>query len=222
MPDIKAVLFDLDGTLLDTAQDLISALHSLLQSLPSHHSKLLGTPDELRTAAGRGCKGLIKTGLNIDDNDERYPALAEQLLNHYETHLLDTTNFFPGIPELLDHLDQYQIPWGIVTNKPGRYTQIIADELKLTDRAKCIISGDSLTHRKPHPEPILHACQILQTSPQECLYVGDTYVDVLASQAAGSPLLVALYGYISELDDPKSWNAAGYISHPKDILNWFE
>ncbi len=214
----QAVLFDLDGTLLDTAQDLISALKSLLNTL--NISDLQAPANELRAAAGRGCKGLIKTGLNIDDHDERYAKLAEQLLDHYENHLLESTQFFPGMESVLDYLDQKNIPWGIVTNKPNKYTQQILQGLQLTERARCIVSGDSLSYRKPHPEPLLHACRILHKSPQHCIYVGDSHIDVLASQAAGLPALVALYGYISETDNPKHWKADGYISQPKEILNW--
>jgi 2-phosphoglycolate phosphatase len=208
---IKAILFDLDGTLLDTAIDLVNALNSL-RDAP------LPFTAPLRAAAGRGCKGLIKTGLNIEDHDPRYPALSERLLTHYEKHLLDNTQLFAGMEEVLDYLDQTNIPWGIVTNKPDKYTQKILKQLQLTSRAKCIISGDTLANRKPHPEPLLHGCQTLQIKPQHCLYIGDSEIDIIASKGAGMPSLAATYGYIDETENPQLWNADGYIKQPKEIL----
>lgn len=210
---IEAILFDLDGTLLDTAQDLVSALGLL------GNNQLPFTP-EMRAAAGHGCKGLIKTGMNIDHTDDRYPDLAEQLLSHYENHLLDTTQLFPGMKQVLNHLDKIDIPWGIVTNKPHKYTQLLLNGLHLLERAHCVISGDSLENRKPHPEPLLRACSILKKSPHHCLYVGDSEIDIIASKAAGTHSIVALYGYIAESENPLSWHADGYIQKPEDILTW--
>jgi len=210
---IQTVLFDLDGTLIDTAQDLVSALSSLVD-------KPIALTPEMRAAAGRGCRGLIKAGLNIEIHDERYPNLAKQLLDHYEKHLLDTTKLFPGMDIILKHLDENTIPWGIVTNKPHKYTQLILEGLALSNRTHCVISGDSLTNRKPHPEPILHACELLKKFPQHCLYIGDTEIDVIASKAAGTHSVVALYGYIHQHENPKSWNADGYIQQPSEILQY--
>lgn len=218
--NIEAILFDLDGTLLDTAHDLVSALHLLMNKPNPFDTQNNKVHRELRAAAGRGCKGLIKAGLNIEDTDERYSKLAEELLQHYDNHLLDTTQLFPGMSEVLKHLEQNNIPWGIVTNKPDKYTKKILGGLQLTVTPQCVISGDSLKNRKPHPEPLLHACQLLQKAPQQCLYVGDTEVDVIASKAAGMPSLVALYGYTFSHEDPLSWKADGYIEHPKEILSW--
>jgi 2-phosphoglycolate phosphatase len=210
---IQAVLFDLDGTLLDTAQDLVNALNQLTD-------KPMSMTPELRAAAGRGCKAFIKAGLNIHEDDSRYPVLAEKLLNYYHDHLLDTTQLFSGMHDVLNHLDEAGIPWGIVTNKAEKYTHKILDGLNLSARAKCIISGDSVKNRKPHPEPLLQACSLVRKLPQHCLYVGDSETDILASKAAGASSLVALYGYIPLAEDPLLWNADGYIQHPKEILNF--
>ena len=213
---IKAILFDLDGTLLDTACDLGTALNKLLEQyrLPtlSHHL--------IRPAAGTGCRGLLKLGMGIEQDDSRYPELCEKLLNFYETHLTDTTTFFPGMENTLALLDQHRIPWGIVTNKPAKYTDLLAEHLELNQRTSCIISGDSLTNRKPHPEPILYACNLLKQQPRHCLYIGDAKIDMQACKAAGSLGLAALYGYIAAGEDPKQWGADGYIAHPEDILQW--
>jgi 2-phosphoglycolate phosphatase len=213
MSIIQAVLFDLDGTLLDTAQDLIAALNAL------NHTQVTHTP-VMRAAAGRGSRAFIKAGLNIDEDDERYPLIAEQWLMHYENHLLNSTQLFTGMERVLDYLDQQHIPWGIVTNKAEKFTLPILNGLQLSERTKCVISGDSLTNRKPHPEPLLHACTILQVQPQHCIYVGDSETDIIASKAAGLTSIAALYGYIAEEENPKRWNADGYIQHPEEILQW--
>lgn len=212
-PLIQGILFDLDGTLLDTAQDLVTSLQHL-------NEKTLTFNNAIRAAAGKGCKGLIKTGLNIGHEDSRYHELAQKLLSHYGNHLLDTTILFPGMEIVLDHLDKIQLPWGIVTNKPHQYTQPLLTGLKLIERTQCIISGDSLSKCKPHPEPLLHACTLLKIAPEHCLYVGDSEIDIIASKAAGISSLVALYGYIAENEDPHAWKADGYIKRPEEILDW--
>lgn len=213
----KAILFDLDGTLLDTATDLSNALNSVLLNRQRNPLPLA----TLRPAAGSGCRGLLKMGLNITEDHPDYTALCTELLTHYEAHIAQTTQFFPGMAHVLNQLDAMQIPWGIVTNKPERFTLKLVDLLALKHRSACIISGDSLPHSKPHPAPILHACQLLQRDPSECLYVGDSEIDVIASKAAGSPALVALYGYISPEENPHAWQADGYIQHPAEILTVF-
>ncbi len=216
MTTIHAVLFDLDGTLLDTANDLGSALNHLLQN---HHLPPVSF-DRIRPAAGSGCRGLLKLGMNIEPLDARYPALCEELLALYQRYLLSTTHFFPGIEKTLQFLEQNAIPWGIVTNKPAIYTQQLVKHLQLERRAACVISGDSLPKRKPHPEPLLHACQILRQPPGNCLYVGDSAIDIQACKAAGNPSLAALYGYIPPGENPRNWEADGYIEHGEDIIKW--
>ena len=217
MTPIKAVLFDLDGTLLDTAPDLGKALNGVLQTsgLPALSDNII------RPFAGSGSKGLLKLGLNIEEHDPRYLTLTEQLLNFYQEYLCDTTQLFPGMEDVLSFLEQNQIPWGVVTNKPAKYTDPLMKHLNLTSRAVCIISGDTLQNRKPHPEPILHACSLLKQHPKDCLYVGDSEIDIIACKAAGSSSLAALYGYIPTGENPLQWQADGYIKHPLDILNSF-
>lgn len=216
MNSINAVLFDLDGTLLDTAYDLGLALNHLLQE-----EQLPVIPfDKIRPMAGSGCRGLLKIGMNIGQEDPRYANFSERLLALYQHYLLETTHFFPGIENTLAFLDQRKIPWGIVTNKPAKYTDPLMNHLQLDKRAGCIISGDSLSKSKPHPEPILHACHLLQQVPKDCLYIGDSAIDIQACKAAGSPSLAALYGYIPAEDDPMAWGADGYIHHASEIVNW--
>jgi 2-phosphoglycolate phosphatase len=218
MLTIKAVLFDLDGTLLDTALDLGTALNQLLQEqqLP------LLPLEQVRAAAGSGCKGLLKLGMNIEPNDVRYPLLSEKLLRFYQHYLISTTQLFPGMAETIDFIEEKNLPWGIVTNKPARYTDPLITHLQLDKRAGCVISGDTLQNRKPHPEPILHACSLLQQEPKYCLYIGDSVIDILACKAAGAHSLAALYGYIPAEEDPMSWGADGYVHHPLEIKEWLE
>jgi 2-phosphoglycolate phosphatase len=217
MNSINAVLFDLDGTLLDTANDLGLALNHLLQE-----QHLPTVPYEMiRPAAGSGCRGLLKLGMNMGPENPRYPLLCERLLALYQHYLLETTQFFPGIENTLAFLEKNSIPWGIVTNKPAIYTDQLMTHLQLDKRAVCVISGDTLAKRKPHPEPILHACRLLQQDPKHCLYVGDSLVDIQACKAAGSPSLAALYGYIPLEENPLSWEADGYIKHAQEIIEWF-
>ncbi len=215
MNSINAVLFDLDGTLLDTANDLGTALNHLLQA----HQLPTISFEHIRPAAGSGCRGLLKLGMNIGPDDQRYPVLSEELLALYQRHLTDTTCFFPGIENTLDFLDKNGIPWGVVTNKPAKYTEALIAHLQLEKRAGCVISGDSLPYSKPHPEPILHACRLLKQDPKHCLYVGDSAVDIQACKAAGSPSLAALYGYIPVGENPMMWGADGYVDHANQIVS---
>ncbi|MDR3477501.1 MAG: phosphoglycolate phosphatase [Gammaproteobacteria bacterium] len=212
----KGILFDLDGTLLDTAVDLSQALNRILQA---RGLAPLSLP-VIRPSVGRGCKGLLKLGLNMDEDHPEYLGLCDELLGYYEEHMFDTTQLFPGMESILTHLENTGIPWGIVTNKPGRFTAELLKRLKLNDRANCVISGDTLANRKPHPEPVLRACELLNQKPGECLYVGDAEIDIIASKAAGTPVVVAMYGYIASDEDPKTWNADGYIHHPAEIMEW--
>jgi 2-phosphoglycolate phosphatase len=213
---IKAILFDLDGTLLDTASDLGHALNHVLSTRNVSPLDL----ELIRPAAGRGCKGLLKLGLNIDETHADYSELCKTLLAHYEEHLADTTLLFAGMEEVLQHLEKIKMPWGIVTNKPDLYTQKLIAALQLQHRAACIVSGDTLKTNKPHPESILHGIKLLGMQPAECLYVGDSEIDIIASRAAGSPVLAALYGYIPSEETPARWQADGYIKHPREIIEW--
>lgn len=213
---IQTVLFDLDGTLLDTANDLGQALNRILreEKLPEL------TEDIVRPAAGQGAKGLIKLGLNIDESHEQYSEYCQKLLTYYADYVCHSTQLFVGMESVLTFLEKNKIQWGIVTNKPARFTDPLVAHLKLN--AQCVISGDTLAHRKPHPEPLLHACQLLQTKPEQCLYVGDSRIDIVASKAAGMRSLAALYGYIPEGEQPLLWNADGYVNTPDEIITWLQ
>jgi 2-phosphoglycolate phosphatase len=218
MKCIKGVLFDLDGTLLNTAPDLVFAINQLrlaanLPELP--HSVL-------SPIAGLGSKAMIQKALDIDETDDRYPSMREKFLDIYTQHIADSTHFFPEMDKVLAHLDEQHIPWGIVTNKLTIHTKEVLKKLNFLERPGCVICGDTLSTYKPHPEPILHACKLIGVSPEQCLYVGDAATDVAASKAAGTHSLVALYGYIGSQEDPYHWEADGYIKSPIEIIDWLK
>jgi len=218
MTGIRTVLFDLDGTLADTAPDLAYALNTLLNE---HHREVL--PYEIiRPVASHGAAGLIELGFGIASGAPRFSPLRERFIAIYRTHLTRETHLFPGMPELLDQLTARGINWGIVTNKPAFLTDPLIEQLGLAEDAVCVVSGDTTANRKPHPEPMLHACQLAGSKPEECLYVGDAARDIEAGNAAGMRTLVALFGYIGAQDHPETWGASGLIQSPQDILTWLD
>jgi 2-phosphoglycolate phosphatase len=216
MSHITTVLFDLDGTLLDTAPDLALALNTLRRE---HNLPDLPLAD-IRPFVGHGSRSLLKLGFNIADEDHDYTEMIEKFFTAYDQCLATSTKLFPGMDAVLTHLENNQMQWGIVTNKPARFTNNLLDALDLTRRSACTISGDTLAQRKPHPEPIIHACKLLKCQPENTLYIGDTVTDIIASKAAGTLSLAALYGYLSANEDPFEWQADGYIKTSDDIMKW--
>lgn len=215
----RVVLFDLDGTFADTAPDLAHALNQTLQ--------LHGKPDlslkQIRPAVSHGGNALIRLGFNIELEDSRFESLRQDLLRFYIQDICLHTTLFPGIEQLLQRLDENKIPWGIVTNKPEWLTNPLMQQLKMTERAACIVSGDTTSNSKPHPEPILYACKLAGGHhPSECIYVGDARRDIEAGNSAGATTLTALFGYIDENDNPDEWGADGAVQHPSEILDWLD
>lgn len=213
---IKAILFDLDGTIADTAPDLGHALNR--QRLARGLSPLPITL--IRTQASAGSRGLLNLGFNLKPGDLEYDVMRDEFLHFYAERLCQDTCLFPGMANVLDRLDAYRLPWGIVTNKPSRFTQPLVQALGLHQRAACIISGDDTVNTKPHPEPLLTACRQIDVSPQNCIYLGDDIRDVKASLAAGIKPIVARYGYLGNDAPPESWGADHLIDHPEDLLNY--
>ena len=213
---IKAVLFDLDGTLLDTAPDLADAINQLRKK---HELPPLSVAT-VRSIATLGSKALVKIALGIEETDKSFSNMRESFFQFYEKKIAKTTQFFPQMETVLNFLENARIPWGIVTNKLKRHTTPLLEALKINHRPACVVCGDTLATFKPDPAPILHGCHLLQTHPRHCLYVGDAETDVKASKAAGVQSLVALYGYINEKEDPYSWKAEGYIHNAIEILEW--
>lgn len=213
---IRAVLFDLDGTLANTAPDLGHALNRqrIARGLSALPIALI------RTEASAGARGLLGLGFNIKPGDTGYDALRNEFLDFYAERLCDETSLFPGMAELLDQLETRGLPWGIVTNKPARFTLPLMQELGLSDRAACIVSGGDTVHSKPHPEPLLMASSTMAIPPAECIYLGDDIRDVQASLAAGMEPVIAKYGYLGNTHPPESWGARYLIDHPQELLNY--
>ena len=211
----QAVLFDLDGTLADTAGDLAGALNTLrvqrgLAPLPV---------ERLRPHASAGARGLIGAGLDIHPGDADYETLRVAFLDAYAAGLANTTRLFDGMPELLDALEARGLRWGVITNKVHRFTIPVMDGLGLTQRSAVIISGDTTAHPKPHPLPLLTACEQLGISPQAAMYVGDDLRDIQAARAAGMPSVAAAWGYLGEAVGIADWGADVISQHPQDLLS---
>ncbi len=215
---IKTILFDLDGTLFDTAPDLGNALNILL----TKYNRPTMSLAEIRTVASDGAQGLLQLGFSITNQHPDYPHLREQFLEIYAENIARDTQYFPGMSLVIDELNERQMPWGIVTNKNTYLTHLLLDKLQLSPQPNCVIGGDTLKYMKPHPAPLIHACQLLNSSPYECLYVGDAQRDIEAGRRAGMQTMVALYGYINKDSDPRNWGADGYINQPPELITWID
>lgn len=215
---IRTVLFDLDGTLLDTAPDLAYALNEVLKQDSRPALKL----DELRPLVSHGARALIEYAYRLRPGDEGYEERRQRLLEFYRNSLARETRPFPGIPELLDAIEARAMNWGVVTNKPSGLTEPLLDALLLLERAACVVSGDTIAHSKPHPAPMLLACERAGSHVTECLYIGDALRDIEAGRNAGMATLIAGFGYVPDNTDLSAWNANGIVGSPADILAWIE
>jgi len=215
---IRTVLFDLDGTLLDTAPDLAQALNTVL--IENNRAPL--PYEAIRPVVSHGGIALIELGFEMERSNPAFEPLRQRLLETYRENISSLTLPFPGITDVLDTLDERGISWGIVTNKPGWLTDPLLQDLGLYDRAVVVVSGDTLDQRKPHPAPMLHACELAGSEPGHCVYIGDAERDIEAGINAGMHTLVALFGYLQEQDDPQSWQADGLIETPMDLLTWLD
>lgn len=213
---IRTVLFDLDGTLADTAPDLAFALETLLKE----HGRAPLPYDIVRAEASHGARGLIKLGFGITHDQPEFAGLRARFLEIYAANICTHTKLFPGVAELLADIEREDMRWGIVTNKPAFLTDCLVKELGLDTRAACIVSGDTTAHSKPHPAPLLHGCEKAGGRVDQCLYVGDAERDIEAGKRAGMKTLVAMFGYLRSVDTPMRWGADGAIHSPQEILPW--
>jgi N-acetyl-D-muramate 6-phosphate phosphatase len=210
----EGVFFDLDGTLADTAPDLVAAANRLLRS--KNRTEM---PYELlRPMASAGARGLIQKSFGIDKDHPEFIFLRDEFLNYYEEALLVHSKLYEGMEELLKKLEDEKLPWGIVTNKQKRFTNPLTEQMGLLQRAHCVVSGDTTPFSKPHPEPILHAARLAKVNPQKALYVGDDIRDIASGKAAGMKTAVALYGYCGCDEPPHQWGADYQVQHPGDLL----
>lgn len=212
--DIRAVLFDLDGTLIDSAPDLGAAADQMrlerdLPSLPL---------DRYRPMAGAGARGMLGVAFGITPDHEDFPALREEFFRNYEQRMTRDTFAFDGVAELLARLRELGFAWGVVTNKSMRFTGPLTQAMPLFATAGAIVGGDSTPHSKPHPAPLFEAARQLGLPPQQCVYVGDDERDVAAGRAAGMPTVAATYGYLGGTPDVDRWNPDARISSPLALL----
>lgn len=214
--DIRAVLFDLDGTFADTAPDLAYALNETLRAfggevLPYEH---------IRAQVSHGATALIRLGFGLEPGSEDFEERRQVLLRVYQDNLCRGTRPFDGVLRVLDALEAHALAWGIVTNKPSWLTDPLMAQLGLAARAGCVVSGDTTPTPKPHPAPLLHACALLGVPPARCVYVGDAARDVEAGRRAGAATLAATFGYLGDDEDPATWGADGLIDTPLGLLDW--
>jgi len=212
--DVAAVLFDLDGTLIDSAPDLGAAADQmrLARGLPS-------LPFELyRPMAGAGARGMLGVAFGIAPDHEDYAALREEFFTNYENCMTERTYAFGGIAELIAQLRARGLAWGVVTNKSMRFTRPLTQCMKLFATAGAVVGGDSTPHAKPHPAPLLEAARQLSLEPCRCIYVGDDERDVLAGRAAGMGTVAATYGYLGSQADTQLWGADAHIRAPLELL----
>lgn len=216
--DIRTVLFDLDGTLADTAPDLAYALNEVrreqgLEAMPF---------EQIRPVVSHGGIALIRLGFQLEPQHPDFEALRERLLQIYVDNIATQTTLFDGMETVLAQLEQRGLLWGVVTNKPAWLTNPLMQQMGLTSRAATIVSGDTLPQRKPHPAPMLLACEQTGSVAEQCLYIGDAERDIEAGRAAGMKTLVALFGYIEEHDQPERWGADSMVETPLSILDWLD
>lgn len=216
MPDIRTVLFDLDGTLVDTAPDMAHALNLLLKE----QDRDILPFDTIRPHVSHGALALVRLGFALEPGDAALELLRQRFLEIYAENLCRETHLFPGIPMLLAQLQAKGLNWGIVTNKPGYLTEPLVAQLGLTNEAACIVSGDTTNNRKPHPEPMLHACAKAGSTPAQSVYVGDAERDIQAGKQAGMKTVVALFGYIPDDEDPEQWGANALIRAPMEVMDF--
>ena len=212
---IHTVLFDLDGTLIDTAPDMAAALDLLCDE--ENQDRLLFS--QVRPIVSNGSVALVKLAFGEAIDEQTLERLKTRYLEIYQQHLAVHSKLFDEMELLLQQLEQQKIKWGVVTNKPGWLTEPLMQALNLTQRAACIVSSDSTKNRKPHPEPMYLACKIANTQPNACVYIGDARRDIEAGRNAGMRTIIAQYGYIADTENTEEWQADHSIQTPSQILS---
>ena len=217
-PGIRLVLFDLDGTLIDSAPDLAGAANDLraahgLPPLPE---------SQLRPMVGAGARGMLGQAFGIAPGDERFEPMRKAFLDTYEARMLRLTRLFDAMPPVLQTLETRGLPWGVVTNKATRFTQPITEHLGLHQRAAVVIAGDTTPHAKPHPEPLHEAARRAGIDAAHCVYIGDDLRDIQAGRAAGMHTAAAAWGYLGLGEPVHAWGADTVLESPAALLNWLQ
>ena len=211
--NIQAVLFDLDGTLIDSAPDLGAAVDQMrvdrgMPSLPLVH---------YRPMAGAGARGMIGLAFGFTPEHPEYDAMKEEFFRNYEACMTQRTFAFEGVVQMIDALVAAQLPWGVVTNKSKRFAEPLTQAMPLFKTAAVVISGDTTPYAKPHPEPLFEAARRLGIAPSACVYVGDDERDIVAGLAAGMKTVAATYGYLGTQSDVQKWQAHAHIQSPREL-----
>ncbi len=214
--NVRCVLFDLDGTLIDSAPDLGLAADEMrvargMPSLPL---------EDYRAMAGAGARGMLGVAFGLTPQDSEYGVLREEFLDNYERRMTRQTHVFEGVEELLSGLRARGLSWGVVTNKAERFTLPLTAAMPLFADAVTIVSGDTTPHAKPHPAPVLEAMRRAGVQPEHCVYVGDDERDVRAGRAAGTGTVAASYGYLGQEGDLSAWQADAVIAQPGELLQF--
>ena len=215
---LDGVLFDLDGTLLDTVDDFMAIILEMrrqrgLADAPLHL---------IRSTVSDGSAGMLCAAFSMTPEHDDFAELRDEFLERYQQQLAVHTRPFPGIPELLDWLDGEGLPWGVVTNKMSRFSIPLLEATGLAERCASLVCPDQVSRGKPHPEPLLKACAEMAVRPERCVYIGDHLRDILAGHAAGMRTVAALYGYLPPGDDPAQWNADFTVKNAAALRPWLE
>lgn len=216
--NLKAVFFDLDGTLLDTAPDFARVLNSLCDK----HGRPPVPYASIRATVSHGARALVTLAFQLREGEQGFEPLRLQLLELYQQQLAVETRPFAGIPELLEHIESAGMAWGIVTNKPRIYTEAILSALQLNHRCQAVVCPDDVNHTKPHPEALFLACEKSACTPAQAIYIGDHRRDIEAGRNAGMKTITAAYGYIEPEDSISSWQADYCINHPAEAIPIFQ
>ncbi|GAB4278782.1 MAG: N-acetylmuramic acid 6-phosphate phosphatase MupP [Methylomicrobium sp.] len=215
---LSCVLFDLDGTLVDTAPDLIACLNDALL----YHGFASVSADRVRPFISHGASAMVAASCGDAVDEATRKVLVTTMLDLYQQNIAQHTVYFDGMPQLLEAIEAQGLKWGVVTNKLTRFTEPLMRALDLTRRAACIVSGDTTGKSKPHPEPMFEGCRQAGVEAHECVYIGDASHDIAAGKSAGMKTLAALYGYLKPEDTPETWGADALIEHPSQIDTWIK
>lgn len=213
---VAAVLFDLDGTLVDSAPDLAGAANELREA----HGLPALDCERLRPMVGSGARGMLHAAFGITPQDAGFEALRDDFLARYEARMLRETRVFEHMEPVLMALERSRLPWGIVTNKAQRFSVPVVEGLGLATRCAVLVSGDSTAHAKPHPAPLLEAARRIGLAPELCIYVGDDRRDIQAGRGARMAVLAAAWGYLGQGESVHDWDADEVLAHPAHLLNW--
>ena len=211
---LKALLLDLDGTLVDTAPDMVGTLNRLLRN----HGQALADESAASKLVSNGARALIKFGFSKPLGEAHTLDLIAQFLSDYAEHVADQSELYTGMAEVLDLCAENNIVWGVITNKPLELSRALLEGLGILNSCSILLGGDSLPVKKPDPAPMLHSCMVLNLAPSECLYVGDHERDILAGKNAGMDTAAALWGYINEDQNPTDWGASYMVNEPSGLM----